>query len=310
MQFNSYLFILAFMPVLIIGYFILNKASTTIGKIFMIAASAVFYIYGGQKAVIALAVSIIVNLAFSFIINKFIRGRKLLFIVCIVVNVGILFYFKYFNFFIENINRLFEREYALREIILPLGISFFTFQQIMYVTNVYKNEIKKISALDYLLYILYFPKLLMGPIVEPLDIIGQFNDESRKMINWDNISYGIKLFSFGLFKKLILADTFAIAVNWGYANIDATTAMDWFLIMLAYTFEIYFDFSGYSDMAVGISKALNIDLPINFDSPYKALSIQDFWKRWHISLTGFLTQYVYIPLGGEVKRERLEHILM
>ncbi len=217
-----------------------------------------------------------------------------------IFNIGILLYFKYFNFFITNINTLFSKEITLKEIVLPLGISFFTFQQIMYVVNISKEEIT-LNLLDYLAYILYFPKILMGPLNEPKEFIIQLNDSSLKQVNWDNIACGIKTFSFGLFKKLVLADTFALAVNWGYSNFETATSMDWILVMLFYTFEIYFDFSGYTDMAVGISSMLNIQLPINFDSPYKAVSIRDFWKRWHISLTGFFTRYIYVPLGGSRK---------
>ena len=297
MQFNSYLFILVYLPILIIGYFGLNRISPVVSKLFLIVISAIFYIYGGCEIAIILAISIVVNYFLALVINR--TGRLLLW--GIFLNVVLLFYFKYFNFFIANVNSAFQKDFTLKEIILPLGISFFTFQQIMYLVNVYKKNIDKVYLLDYLAYILYFPKLLMGPIVEPTELILQINDSKLKQINWDNISYGIKIFSYGLFKKMILADTFSKAVAWGYANVDAATSMDWFLIMLFYTFEIYFDFSGYSDMAVGVSIMLNIDLPMNFDSPYKALSIRDFWKRWHISLTGFLTRYVYIPLGGSKK---------
>lgn len=159
----------------------------------------------------------------------------------------------------------------------------------------------KISVFDYLVYILFFPKLVMGPLMEPEDFISQLNDTAKKKVNWENIACGIKIFSFGLFKKMVLADTFASAVAWGFADIEAATSMDWLLVMLFYTFEIYFDFSGYSDMATGGSLMLNIHLPANFDSPYKALSIRDFWKRWHMSLTAFLTKYIYIPLGGSKK---------
>jgi len=250
-----------------------------------------------------LGISIAVNLAFSILINKSARWKKCFLALSVSANVLLLFYFKYFNFFLQNLNVVLGREYTIKKILLPLGISFFTFQQIMYVVNVYRGEIEKVAVLDYLVYILYFPKLLMGPLAEPKDLISQFNAPNRKAVNWDHVSYGIKIFSFGLFKKLILADTFSAAVAWGFANIDASTAMDWFLIMLSYTFEIYFDFSGYCDMAAGVSKMLNIDLPINFDSPYKAVSVRDFWKRWHMSLTGFLTRYVYIPLGGSKKGE-------
>ncbi len=299
MQFNSYVFILIFLPVVVIGYFIFNKINFNVGKVFLIVMSTLFYIYGGIRVAILLGISIIINFLLSFIINKL--KNKVILTVAIVVNIGLLFYYKYFNFFLSNAYNLFDKDFTARKIILPLGISFFTFQQIMYIVNVYKDEIKKVDIWDYLLYILYFPKLLMGPLVEPNELISQFNNEKIKSVNWDNISYGIKIFSFGLFKKVVLADTFAIAVSWGYNNIAATTAMDWFLVVLFYTFEIYFDFSGYSDMAVGVSKMMNITLPINFDSPYMAISIRDFWKRWHMSLTNFFTKYIYIPLGGSKK---------
>lgn len=303
MLFNSYLFILIYFPIIIIGYFLLNKLNMHYGNLFIIIGSCIFYIYGGLDIFCFLLVSVMVNWLFSIaIIPSSKCGRKkILLLLDIVLNITALFFFKYFNFFLGSINDFLDRGYSFIEIILPLGISFITFQQIMYVVNVYNNAIKDVKIVDYLLYILYFPKLLMGPLMEPAELIEQFNDKNRKTINFDNVCIGIKLFSFGLFKKMILADTFADAVGWGYSNIGDSTAMDWFLIMLFYTFEIYFDFSGYSDMAVGVSKILNIDLPINFDSPYKALSIRDFWKRWHISLTRFLTKYIYIPLGGSKK---------
>lgn len=305
MQFNSYIFILVYLPILIIGYFGLNKISPVVSKLFLIVISAVFYIYGGWNIAIFLAISVVVNYLLAVLISK---TNKLLFGGGVFLNIAFLFYFKYFNFFISNVNNTFQKDFTVKEIILPLGISFFTFQQIMYLVNVYKKNIEKVHLLDYLAYILYFPKLLMGPIVEPTELISQINDPELHQVNWDNISYGIKIFSFGLFKKMLLADTFSTAVAWGYANVDAATSMDWFLVMLFYTFEIYFDFSGYCDMAVGVSTMLNIDLPINFDSPYKALSIRDFWKRWHISLTGFLTRYVYIPLGGSKKGKARTYI--
>ena len=191
--------------------------------------------------------------------------------------------------------------WAPKELALPLGISFFTFQQIAWLVAVRRKQIPRTSLLDYLTYILYFPKILMGPLMDPLDFLAQINDKNKKKINWDNIACGIQIFSLGLFKKVIIADVFAKGVTWGFSHAAAATGLDWLLVMLFYTFEIYFDFSGYCDMAVGASQMLNITLPMNFDSPYQALSIKDFWKRWHISLTQFFTQYVYIPLGGNRK---------
>lgn len=229
------------------------------------------------------------------------RHRKAVLVTAVTGNAALLLYYKYADFFLSNWNSVFEADYTLLNLILPIGISFFTFQQIAYLVWVYRDTEMKMSVFDYLAYILFFPKLVMGPLMEPEDFISQLNDTAKKKVNWENIACGIKIFSFGLFKKMVLADTFASAVVWGYADIEAATSMDWLLIMLFYTFEIYFDFSGYSDMATGVSLMLNIRLPMNFDSPYKALSIRDFWKRWHMSLTAFLTKYIYIPLGGSKK---------
>lgn len=304
MQFNSYFFLLLYLPVLLFGYFMANKINHTCGKMWLMAGCAVFYLYGGWANTLILGLSILLNLFFSWLLTRTDKWRKWILSADLLANIALLFYFKYFNFFLASINNVFKTEYPAQKILLPLGISFFTFQQIMYVAAVYKKEITRVKLPDYLLSILYFPKLIMGPLMEPGDLIAQLNDPVLKKVNWDHISYGLKLLSFGLFKKLILADTFAKAVSWGFTNFDTATSitsMDCFLMMLFYTFEIYFDFSGYSDMAVGISLMLNIKLPINFHSPYKALSIRDFWKRWHMSLTGFLTRYIYIPLGGSKK---------
>ena len=299
MQFNSYIFVLVYLPIIVLGYFVSNKISISFGKIWLIIGSMGFYLYGGGvNSTVILCLSIIINLALAQIMIRCGRYCRALLIIAIVSNVMLLFYYKYVNFFISNWNRVFGTEHGLLDLILPVGISFFTFQQISYLVRVYQNTAMEINVLDYLTYILFFPKLIMGPLMEPEDFISQLNDTQKKKVNWDHIACGIKIFSFGLFKKMVLADTFAGAVAWGYADIEAATSMDWLLIMLFYTFEIYFDFSGYSDMATGVSLMLNIHLPINFDSPYKALSIRDFWKRWHISLTTFLTKYIYIPLGG------------
>lgn len=298
MQFNSYVFILIFLPVFIAVYFAFNKLNGKLGKLLLIIGSAVFYLSGGVKASLVLAASIIFNFILIRCIDKYKTHRRAYLLIGIVGNIALLLYFKYTNFLLTNINLLFKTDHVLKEIILPLGISFFTFQQISFLVKVCRGTLADVTLIDYLVYILYFPKLIMGPLIEPDDLLTQMNTPELKHVNWDNLANGIKTFSFGLFKKMVLADTFAAAVSWGYANSEAATSMDWFLVMLSYTFQIYFDFSGYSDMATGVSLMLNIRLPMNFDSPYKALSIRDFWKRWHMSLTGFLTEYIYIPLGG------------
>lgn len=286
MQFNSYIFILAFLPIFVISYFVLCRIRPIAGKIGLIFAGIVFYTYGGPVIATVLGISIVLNYLMSVLLVK-LPNKKSLLVLTISANVGVLLFFKVLDYSINNL-------------VLPLGISFFTFQQIMYVVNISNGSIK-LNLADYLAYILYFPKLIMGPITDPGDLVDQINDNERKKLNWDNLANGLKIFSLGLFKKMVLADTFAIAVNWAFSNIDAATSMDWLLAIIFYTFEIYFDFSGYTDMAVGISNMINIRLPINFDSPYKATSIRDFWKRWHISLTEFFTRYIYIPLGGSKK---------
>ena len=301
MQFNSFIFILLFLPLTVTLYYTLNKINDTVGKIVLLIASIIFYAYTDRVTLIVLGISLVINYGFALAIVNVKKWRSFYLFTPIVINTGILLYFKYLNFVIENVNHFFMKSIPLKEMILPIGISFFTFQQIAYMVAVYRKEIEKNNILDYLVYILYFPKILMGPLTEPTDFMAQINDTTLKKVNLDNIVFGIKIFSFGLFKKVMLADVFAKAVTWGYTNIDIATSMDWILVMLFYTFEIYFDFSGYSDMAVGTSLMLNIKLPINFDSPYKAISIRDFWKRWHISLTKFFTKYIYIPLGGSKK---------
>lgn len=299
MQFTTYIFILLFLPMILIIYFTLNKFNILYGKAALVTASIIFYAYQDISVMKILFLSGVINYLFSLSIKN-LKWKKISLFAPIVINVSLLFYFKYTNFVISNINGLFEKEFELRSIVQPLGISFFTFQQIAYIVSVYKGLVNT-SLTDYMAYILYFPKILMGPLMEPTDFYEQLNNTELKKPNWNNIASGMKLFSYGLFKKLLLADTFTKAVLWGYSNIGTATAMDWILIGLFYTMEIYFDFSGYCDMAAGVSLMFNITLPINFNSPYKAISIRDFWKRWHMSLTGFFTKYIYIPLGGSRK---------
>lgn len=301
MQFNSFVFILLFLPITTLLYYTANRINSLVGKWILVISSIIFYCYTDISILWVLGISIIVNYVFSLTVTKAKKWRSIFLVIPVIINVGLLLYYKYLNFAISNVNTFLGKEIPLVELILPVGISFFTFQQIAYVVAICKGELQRNSLVDYLVYILFFPKILMGPLADPVDFINQINDSNLKKKNWDNIASGIKIFSLGLFKKVMIADIFAKAVGWGYTNIDSTTSMDWILIMLFYTFEIYFDFSGYSDMAVGSSLMLNVNLPINFDSPYKAVSIRDFWKRWHISLTKFFTKYIYIPLGGSKK---------
>ena len=308
MLFNSYRYILLFLPVTVVVYYFANRISIKAGKIVLIAAGLLFYSLGRTEMLLILGISMAVNYVSAVLIRKCGIKNRYLLALPVIINIALLLYFKYYNFAVSNIDALLGREFHAADIILPLGISFYTFQQISYVSAVTRGELESTDVLDYLTFILFFPKLLMGPLTEPADFIGQINDPGRKRANAENIAYGIRIFSFGLFKKALIADTFAKAVSWIYGNLEVVTAADCILLMLFYTFEIYFDFSGYSDMAVGAGWMLNIDLPVNFDSPYKAVSIRDFWKRWHISLTKFFTKNVYIPLGGSRKGEARTYI--
>ena len=308
MQFNSYIFILVFLPCFVLLYFLLSKIHRQAGKATIILAGVLFYWYGSAATLPILGLSLFCNLLLSVALQKLEHGRKSLFGLSVAVNIALLLYFKYSDFAIKTFNDLFSGSVSLKALVLPLGISFFTFQQISYLAAIYRKDIVRVCVPDYLSYILYFPKLIMGPLIEPVNFISQLNDPALKRFDPDNLASGLKLFSLGLFKKMLLADTFAAGVAWGFKNIEAASSGDLFLVMLFYTFEIYFDFSGYSDMAVGVSRMINIELPMNFDSPYKALSIRDFWKRWHMSLTSFLTKYVYFPLGGSRKGEARTYI--
>ena len=217
------------------------------------------------------------------------------------MTVAVLCFFKYCNFFLENINSLFHADFQLKNILLPLGISFFTFQQIAWLVDSFCMETGDYSFWDYFLFTVYFPKIAMGPILLHGEFMPQLKDPSRLKADSRNMAEGLMILAVGLFKKVILAEFFAGPVNWGYAQVEILSSTDAFLVMLAYTFQLYFDFSGYCDMAMGISRMFNLELPLNFNSPYKALSPVEFWKRWHMTLTRFLRTYIYFPLGGSRK---------
>lgn len=267
----------------------------------MLVMSLWFYGYFEPKYLILIGSSIIVNYSFSKKLAIDAKYRKLLLIVAVVFNLCLIFIFKYYDFFIKNINWILKKEYNLQNILLPLGISFFTFQQLSYIVDSYYGKTKEYLFLDYALYITFFPQLVAGPIVLHHELIPQFGDEECHKVNFENLSKGIMMFTMGLSKKLLIADTFGRVVTWGYSNLVSATSGDLILVMLSYTFQIYFDFSGYSDMAAGIAAMFNIAIPVNFNSPYKSYSIIEFWQRWHITLNRFLRTYIYFPLGGSRK---------
>lgn len=308
MLFNSYIFILFFLPLTLLGYFGLYRLkNSTYSRVFLLGMSLWFYAYFNIRYLFIILFSILLNYLFSRILSKCILRdgyRKCIMTAAILVNVAIIFYYKYYDFFVGNINSLFGSNWALKNLVLPLGISFFTFQQISYVVDSYRYETKEYSLLDYALFVTFFPQLIAGPIVLHNEMIPQFKEERNYRVNWDNMSHGLHIFVMGLSKKVLIADVLGKAVSWGYSSdaiLSSITSMEVMIVSLSYTLQIYFDFSGYCDMAIGIAKMMNIHIPQNFNSPYKAMSIPDFWDRWHMTLTRFLRQYIYFPLGGNRK---------
>ena len=225
-------------------------------------------------------------------------SKRSLLIFGIVFNVALLGYFKYVDFFLENFNGIFGSSIPLPHIALPLAISFFTFQQIAYLVDSYRGETKEYDFLNYAIFVTFFPQLIAGPIVHHKEMMPQFASRWNKVKNYKNIALGLFIFSIGLFKKVVIADTFAIWATAGFDSVTTLSLFEAWATSLSYTFQLYFDFSGYTDMAIGAALLFNIKLPINFNSPYKATNIQDFWRRWHITLSRFLREYIYIPLGG------------
>jgi len=229
-------------------------------------------------------------------LNK--RPRRLCLTMGIIANLSLLGYFKYADFFIENMNNLLSSNIEFLHLALPLAISFFTFQQIAYLVDSYRQETAEYDFLNYALFVTFFPQLIAGPIVHHKEMMPQFASRWNLIKKYKNIATGLFIFAIGLFKKVVIADSFAIWATNGFDKAQTLNLIEGWATSLSYTFQLYFDFSGYTDMAIGIALLFNIKLPINFNSPYKANSIQDFWRRWHITLSRFLRDYIYIPLGG------------
>ena len=315
MLFNSYVFLLAFLPLTWLCYFGLNKLGWfELGKVSLIAASFLFYGYGDPKLCLLLAGSILGNYFFHCILVRDGEGRtwrKTIMILAVSANFLLLFYFKYLDFTIRNINFLTGSEIGLKHVILPLGISFYTFQQVSFVIDSYHRQMSRYLFIDYALFVSFFPQLVAGPIVLHQEMIPQFAVPEKKKVCFGNITAGLEYLIWGLAKKVILADAFGRFSDVGFGAVRNLSSLSAVAVMLSYTLEIYFDFSGYCDMAIGLGKLFNIEIPMNFNSPYKAVNISQFWKRWHITLTRFLTTYLYIPLGGSrVKTWKLYRNIM
>ncbi len=308
MLFNSYEFIFVFLPITFFIYFYLNhKRLTEASKGFLVCSSLFFYSWWNVAYLPIILSSMVFNYVIGRSLNKTCKdkskgfSKKSILIFGIVFNLSLLGYFKYTDFLIENFNLAFSSDADLLHLALPLAISFFTFQQIAYLVDSYRQETKEYDFLNYALFVTFFPQLIAGPIVHHKEMMPQFAKTRNKVKNYRNIAMGLFIFSIGLFKKVVIADTFAA---WATAGFDVATTLNLFeawATSLSYTFQLYFDFSGYTDMAIGLALLFNIRLPVNFNSPYKATNIQDFWRRWHITLSRFLRDYVYIPLGGSRK---------
>ncbi|HOX15128.1 MAG TPA: MBOAT family protein [Smithellaceae bacterium] len=304
MLFNSYIFIAVFLPITVAGFFLLGwKEKNTWALGWLVGASLVFYGWWNPLFLLVIIGSILFNYYWGIAVG---RGSRELLTVGIAANLGLLGYFKYANFFVDNLAAVTGMTMNLPQFALPLAISFYTFQQISYLVDAYQGKVQEHSFLNYCLFVTFFPRLIQGPIVYHQEIMPQFDQKEIFRFRPELVAAGITIFIFGLFKKVIIADRLALyatpvfeAVRQGYV----LSFLEAWEGALAYTLQIYFDFSGYSDMAIGLAYLFGIRIPLNFNSPYKSLNIIDFWRRWHISLSRFLRDYLYIPLGGNRQGE-------
>lgn len=299
MLFNSYPFLLLYLPVVLLGFFSFARLQLPqAAKSWLLLSSLFFYGYWDIQYLPLLLGSIIFNYFIGeCILKNFALPIKRSFLITgIVADLALLFYFKYFNFFIRTVA---GESFTLAELVLPIGISFFTFTQIAYLVDAYQNKVEKSDIISYGLFVTVFPHLIAGPILHHKDMLKQFNSTQMFVVSWPNIAQGIFLFTMGLFKKVIIADYLATFVKPIFdKNIESISFIQAWFGALSYTLQLYFDFSGYSDMAVGLGLLFSLHLPINFNSPYQATSIIDFWRRWHMTLSTFLKDYLYISLGG------------
>lgn len=306
MLFNSYVFLFLFLPcVLLVFYWLGGRVRQGAAVAWLILASLFFYAWWNPAHLVLLAASVLGNYG----VGRLLAGRRLdghwlrrlVFGAGIALNLVLLGYFKYANFLVENLNWLLGSELPLGDFVLPLAISFFTFQQIAYLVDVYRDRACEQSFARYCLFVTFFPQLIAGPIVHHAEMLPQFEKSATFRPRRRNLEVGLAIVAIGLFKKVVIADGIAAYATPVFAAAENGTPLSFFEAWcgaLAYTFQLYFDFSGYSDMAIGLGRLFGIRLPINFNSPYKAANIIDFWRRWHITLSRFLRDYLYIPLGG------------
>jgi alginate O-acetyltransferase complex protein AlgI len=304
--FNSFEFILLFLPVTLVGFFSFGRLQPRVAAAWLTIASLFFYGWWNPLYVPLLVASIVFNYIVAWYIgdgagNLNRRSRQTVLGLAIAANLLLLGYFKYANFFLASAGSLLGSNWRMADIILPLGISFFTFTQISFLVDTYQGKAREYDLVHYGLFVTYFPHLIAGPVLHHQQMMPQFARPATYRLVSENIAVGLTIFSLGLFKKVMIADTVAMFSTpvfdaaAGGATLGFVAAWGG---ALAYTFQIYFDFSGYSDMAIGLSRMFGIALPLNFNSPYKAVNIIDFWRRWHMTLSRFLRDYLYVPLGG------------
>ncbi|MWC28910.1 MBOAT family O-acyltransferase [Paenibacillus sp. MMS18-CY102] len=312
MLFNSYPFIFIYLPITVIIYFTLTRQRWLLAaKCWLAFASLFFYGWWDYRYIPLIVASIGFNYSMGRILGarsaqndrSRLQGnkRRWMLIAGISANLLLLGYYKYANFFLDNLSAVTGKQLPMLHLILPLGISFFTFTQIAYLVDVYREKAREANLVQYTLFVTFFPHLIAGPILHHSEMMPQFDRLRSKLWDWRNAAAGLYLFTLGLIKKVVIADTLAPYANDGFAH--AYLFLESWVASLSYTLQLYFDFSGYTDMAIGLALLFNIRLPQNFNSPYKAHNIQDFWRRWHMTLSRFLRDYIYIPLGGNRKGE-------
>lgn len=298
MLFNSIQYLFVFLPIVVLGFYLVRLfGSSRLINIFMALASLVFYGSWAPKYLSLIGFSICAN----FVLGRLVATsskRSVYLILGFVINLGLLAYFKYSQFVLDNVMHIFGASAPALNIILPIGISFYTFQQISFLVDAYRDREMSYSFTDYMLFVTFFPQLIAGPIVYHREMMPQFKELPKRKINWSGIHAGLFLIAIGLIKKIIIADKLGLWVGDGYDNVATLSVWGAWKTSLAYTFQLYYDFSGYMDIALGSARLFDIKLPWNFNSPYLSLNIQEFWQRWHITLGRFLRNYVYFPLGG------------
>jgi D-alanyl-lipoteichoic acid acyltransferase DltB (MBOAT superfamily) len=315
MLFNSFVFIFLFLPIALVGYIELGARQPKFAAVWLAGSSLVFYAYWDPRYLTLLLGSALINFGMGRVLVKLSpassRTRCSVLIAGVAFNLGLLGYYKYAGFLITNLVALTKADLAVPHIMLPLGISFFTFTQIAFLVDAYRGEASEPKPINYLLFVTYFSHLIAGPILHHKEMMPQFARAETYRFNSTNLAVGIVVFVIGLFKKVVLADG---VVSFVTPVFDAAARGQHFLVQdawagaLAYTLQLYFDFSGYCDMAIGASLMFGIALPVNFSSPYKAANIIDFWRRWHMTLSRFLRDYLYVPLGGNRKGKLRRHV--